>query len=110
MFLGPLFSSFIEKVLVQRVQQERTKTAFRAIRTFNQSTIEHDLVEKTLCQVFGLLIIVAFAMQIAVNRLPIPFQQQSDESAVFVLMLLDIFKIRDQWVVRNVPFFPPILV
>ena len=57
------------------MEQEGPKAAFGLVRTLDQSTVQHNLMEEALRQVLGVFVVAALAPQIAVNRFPVSLKQ-----------------------------------
>lgn len=69
--LGRSFSLLIYEKLAQTMQHKQSEPPFRLICLLDHATTENNFVEESLGQVFGLFIAITFALEVAVDWLPI---------------------------------------
>jgi hypothetical protein len=61
--------------LLKGVQKKRAKSTFGGLSPLDQMPVENYFVEEALCEVFSTFIVVAGFAKIAVDRLPVTFEQ-----------------------------------
>ena len=71
------------------MEQKGPKASLGGVGPLDKIAIEHDLVKEALGQVLGLLIVVATAAKIVIDRFPVSLQEQPDQRPLRVLLLLD---------------------
>jgi len=87
-----LLPPLVDQELVQGVEQKGAEPAFFRVGPFQEAAIENDLMKELLSEVLGLLVRMAFAPQVTVDRLPISFQEQSDNRLVLILVMTHALK------------------
>jgi hypothetical protein len=72
------------------MEEKRAEVPLGLVRALHKVTIQDHSVEEALCQILGLFVFIALSSQIAVDRLPIPLDQQADQGLVPCVSSLDI--------------------
>ena len=71
---GSVLAVLFRRVLAKGMEQKSPEPASGWIRTPHEVSAQDDLVKKTLGQVFGLFVVIAFAPQVAIDGLPVLLQ------------------------------------
>lgn len=87
-FAGGFFLSHIDYVPIQGQKEIRPKASFGLVGLLYQTSTQDNFMKESLGKVLGLLVVIAFTPQIAIDGLPILVEQKADQSTISLFVCL----------------------